>query len=120
MRACRNVIKVPMMSKAFTAPSSPRRPILRADRADCSLLANCVIFHTALDMTDVLRQLLAEGWQPEQGKDITAADIAQLSPYLTAHISRFGLYATDVLRRRPDDFDPDLPQIDFTDMAEAA
>ncbi|MEV1178730.1 transposase, partial [Nonomuraea sp. NPDC049784] len=63
-----------------------------------SLLANCVIFHTALDMTDVLRQLLAEGWQPEQGSDITAADIAQLSPYLTAHISRFGLYATDVLR----------------------
>jgi hypothetical protein len=71
-----------------------------------SLLANCVIFHTALDMTDVLRQLLAEGWQPEQGKDITAADIAQLSPYLTAHISRFGLYATDVLRLRPDAFDP--------------
>ncbi len=34
-----------------------------------SLLANCVIFHTALDMTDVLRQLLAEGWQPEQGSD---------------------------------------------------
>ncbi|WTL69297.1 transposase [Streptosporangium sp. NBC_01495] len=85
-----------------------------------SLLANCVIFHTALDMTDVLRQLLAEGWQPEQGSDITAADIAQLSPYLTAHISRFGLYATDVLRLRPDDFDPDLPAIDFTALAEAA
>ncbi|MET8053975.1 Tn3 family transposase [Streptosporangium sp. NPDC005286] len=78
-----------------------------------SLLANCVIFHTALDMTDVLRQLPAEGWQPEKGKDITAADIAQLSPYLTAHIGRFGLYATDVLRLRPDDFDSDLPQIDF-------
>ncbi|WP_327581817.1 Tn3 family transposase [Nonomuraea sp. NBC_00507] len=85
-----------------------------------SLLANCVIFHTALDMTDVLRQLLAEGWQPEKGKDITAADIAQLSPYLTAHISRFGLYATDVLRLRPDDFDPDLPEIDFTMLGEAA
>lgn len=82
-----------------------------------SLLANCVIFHTALDMTDVLRQLLAEGWQPEQGKEITAA---QPSPYLTAHISRFGLYATDVLRLRPDDFDPDLPAIDFTALAEAA
>ncbi len=85
-----------------------------------SLLANCVIFHTALDMTDVLRQLLAEGWQHEQGQDITAADIAQLSPYLTAHISRFGLYATDVLRLRPDDFDPDLPAIDFTALAEVA
>jgi TnpA family transposase len=27
-----------------------------------SLLANCVIFHTALDMTAVLRQLAGEGW----------------------------------------------------------
>ncbi|WP_157254856.1 hypothetical protein [Nonomuraea typhae] len=48
------------------------------------------------------------------------ADIAQLSPYLTAHISRFGLYATDVLRLRPDDFDPDLPAIDFTILTKAA
>ncbi|MGP3963544.1 hypothetical protein ACTWPT_47010 [Nonomuraea sp. 3N208] len=44
----------------------------------------------------------------------------QLSPYLTAHISRFGLYATDVLRLRPDGFDPDLPEIDFTTLSEAA
>jgi TnpA family transposase len=79
-----------------------------------SLLANCVIFHTALDMMEVMRQLLAEGWE------ISAEDVAQLSPYLTAHISRFGLYATDVLRLRPDDFDPDLPEIDFTSLAEAA
>ncbi|MFF4624639.1 Tn3 family transposase [Nonomuraea jabiensis] len=71
-------------------------------------------------LADPALRLLAEGWQPEKGKDITAADIAQLSPYLTAHISRFGLYATDVLRLRPDDFDPDLSQIDFTDLAEAA
>ncbi|MFF4618226.1 hypothetical protein [Nonomuraea jabiensis] len=64
--------------------------------------------------------MTGNSWQPEQGKEITAADIAQLSPYLTAHISRFGLYATDVLRLRPDDFDPDLPAIDFTALAEAA
>lgn len=49
----------------------------------------------------MMRQLLAEGWE------ISAADVAQLSPYLTGHISRFGVYATDVLRLRPDDFDPD-------------
>lgn len=79
-----------------------------------SLLANCVIFHTALDMMEVMRWLLAEGWE------ISAEDVAQLSPYLTAHISWFGLYATDVLRLRPDDFDPDLPEIDFTTLAEAA
>jgi hypothetical protein len=27
-----------------------------------SLLANCAIFHTTLDMTVVIRQLIAEGW----------------------------------------------------------
>jgi hypothetical protein len=32
----------------------------------------------------------------------------ELSLYVTAHISRFGLYATDALRLRPDDFDPAL------------
>ena len=39
-----------------------------------TLLANCVIFHTALDMTTVLRQLAAEGWE------ITPAAVAALSP----------------------------------------
>ncbi|MGI8429765.1 MAG: Tn3 family transposase, partial [Solirubrobacteraceae bacterium] len=37
-----------------------------------TLLANCVIFHTALDMTAVLRQLASEGWE------ITAAGLAAL------------------------------------------
>ncbi|MEU7864049.1 Tn3 family transposase [Nonomuraea sp. NPDC049141] len=73
-----------------------------------------MVIVTALDMMEVMRRLLAEGWE------ISAEDVAQLSPYLTAHIGRFGLYATDVLRLRPDDFDPDLPEIDFTALAEAA
>ncbi|WP_165974331.1 Tn3 family transposase [Nonomuraea deserti] len=46
------------------------------------MLANCLIFHTALDMMEVMRRLLAEGWE------ISAEDVAQLSPDLTAHISR--------------------------------
>ena len=71
-----------------------------------SLLANCVIFHTALDMMDVLRQL--------------AADIAQLSPYITEHISRFGMYATDVLKLRPAAFDPELPEVDFETLTAVA
>ncbi|WP_158557947.1 Tn3 family transposase [Spongiactinospora gelatinilytica] len=79
-----------------------------------SLPANCAIFHTALDMMEVMRQRLAEGWE------ISAADVAQPSPCLTAHISRLGLCATDVPRLRPDDFDPDLPEIDFSASAEAA
>jgi hypothetical protein len=56
-----------------------------------TLLANCVIFHTALDMTTVLRQLAAEGWE------ITPAAMAALSPYIRERIKRFGEYATDGL-----------------------
>jgi hypothetical protein len=32
------------------------------------------VFHTAIDMMEVIRQLVAEGWQ------VTAEDLAQLSP----------------------------------------
>ena len=53
-----------------------------------SLLCNLIVFHTAIDMMEVIRQLVAEGWQ------VTAEDLAQLSPYLTSHILRFGAYAT--------------------------
>jgi TnpA family transposase len=67
-----------------------------------TLLANCVIFHTALDMTTVLRQLSAEGWE------ITPAAVAALSPYIRERIKRFGEYATDGLIDPPDAFDPHL------------
>ena len=39
-----------------------------------SLLCNLIVFHTAIDMMEVIRQLVAEGWQ------VTAEDLAQLSP----------------------------------------
>jgi len=70
-----------------------------------TLLANCVIFHTALDMTAVLRQLAAEG------QTITPAALGALSPYITERIKRFGEYATDGLTDPPAAFDPrlDLP-----------
>jgi TnpA family transposase len=67
-----------------------------------TLLANCVIFHTALDMTTVLRQLAGEGWE------ITPAALAALSPYIRERIKRFGEYATDGLSDPPDAFDPHL------------
>ncbi|MEO3806874.1 Tn3 family transposase [Nonomuraea sp. B1E8] len=60
-----------------------------------TLLANLVVFHNALDISDVVRQLVAEGWS------ITADQLGQIAPYLRAHISRFGAYATDELRHRP-------------------
>ena len=65
------------------------------------------MFHTAIDMMEVIRQLVAEGWQ------VTAEDLPQLSPYLTSHILRFGAYATDELHIRPDVFDPALDEVDF-------
>ncbi len=67
-----------------------------------TLLANCVIFHTALDMTAVLRQLAKEGWP------VTPAAAVALSPYIRKRIKRFGEYATDGLIDPPDAFDPHL------------
>ena len=67
-----------------------------------SLLANCVIFHTALDMTAVIRLLAGEG------QTITPAALAALSPYITERIKRFGEYATDGLTDPPAAFDPHL------------
>lgn len=79
-----------------------------------TLLANLVIFHNALDIAEVVRGLVAEGWT------ITAEELAALSPYLRTHISRFGAYATDVLGIEPEAFNPALDEIDFTIMNLAA
>ncbi|MEO3889927.1 Tn3 family transposase [Nonomuraea sp. B5E05] len=79
-----------------------------------TLLANLVVFHNALDISDIVRQLVAEG------RSITADQLGQIAPYLRAHISRFGAYATDELRHRPDPFDPLLKEVDFADVELAA
>jgi len=54
------------------------------------LIANAVIFHNVVDLTEVLLQLRKEGffWERE--------DSAALSPYLTSHIKRFGDYLIDL------------------------
>ncbi|MFD7106015.1 Tn3 family transposase [Streptomyces celluloflavus] len=65
-----------------------------------SLPANCVIFHTTLDLMEAVRVLQAEGRQ------ITGEDLAAISPYLTDHIMRFGSYATTELTVRPDGVRP--------------
>ena len=72
-----------------------------------------MIFHTALDMTAVLRQLAAEGWE------ITPAAVAALSPYIRERIKRFGEYATDGLIDPPDAFDSHLDLVTAT-AAQAA
>ncbi|MFF4867372.1 transposase [Streptomyces sp. NPDC001231] len=72
-----------------------------------ALLTNAVIFHNALDIAEIVRQLLEEGWQ------IEPEDLAQISPYLTEHINRFGEYPTHELGIQPEAYDPRL-DVDFT------
>ena len=48
----------------------------------------------------MLRDLRADGF------DVRPEDIANLSPYMTGPIQRFGDYNTDSIRHPPDDFDP--------------
>lgn len=74
-----------------------------------ALLTNAVIFHDALDIAEVVRQLQAEGWE------IDPEDLAQFSPYLTEHILRFGEYSTHELTITPEAFDPKL-DVDFTQL----
>jgi TnpA family transposase len=59
------------------------------------LIANCVIFHTVHIQTQVLHQLAAEGYPIEEEV------LARLSPYLTAHVNRFGSYTLDFQRQVP-------------------
>ncbi|MEV0411896.1 Tn3 family transposase [Streptomyces sp. NPDC050448] len=72
-----------------------------------SLLTTAAIFHNALDISEIVRQLLEEGWE------IDPEDLAHISPYLTAHIKRFGEYSTHELGIEPDAYDPKL-DVDLT------
>jgi TnpA family transposase len=59
------------------------------------LVANCVIFYNVHAVSQLLRSLKEEGYKIEP--DVLAA----LSPYITQHINRFGLYTLDTKRRPP-------------------
>ncbi|MFJ2807992.1 Tn3 family transposase [Kitasatospora sp. NPDC087271] len=72
-----------------------------------ALLTSAVIFHNALDIAEIIRQLLEEGWE------IDPEDLAHISPYLTEHIKRFGEYSTQELGIQPEAYDPKL-DVDFT------
>jgi hypothetical protein len=54
------------------------------------LIANAVIFHNVVDLTNVLRDLKLMGYL------IDREDVAVLSPYMTSHIKRFGDYLIDL------------------------
>ncbi|QHC22088.1 Tn3 family transposase [Streptomyces sp. GS7] len=68
-----------------------------------------MIFHDALDIAEIVRQLLEEGWE------IHPEDLAHIAPYPTEHIKRFGEYSTHELGIEPEAYDPKL-DVDFTQL----
>jgi TnpA family transposase len=80
---------------------TPRDPVEQEKRIKyMDLVANAVMLHNVVDMTNILHQLAQEGYA------ITAPMVARLSPYLTQHIKRFGDYVLD-MDARPDPLQPD-------------
>jgi hypothetical protein len=68
------------------------------------LLANSLILQNAADITEVLKALAKEGYE------IRREDVAQLSPYLTGHVKRFGDYVID-LDSVPGSLDSEMPAL---------
>ena len=54
------------------------------------LIANAVVFQNVVDLTDILRNLQKDGYL------IHREDVAMISPYITAHVKRFGDYLIDM------------------------
>jgi len=59
------------------------------------LIANCLIFHNVHAQTRILHQLVQEGYPVDE------TILARLSPYLTAHVNRFGHYMLNFQRQVP-------------------
>ena len=54
------------------------------------VVANAVMLSNVVDLTAVLRELVAEGHA------VTPEMVSRLSPYLTGHIRRFGQYVLEM------------------------
>ena len=54
------------------------------------LIANCAVLQNIVDLTRTFKNLMA------QGHTISRQDIQQITPYLTAHIKRFGEFDIDL------------------------
>ena len=55
-----------------------------------NLVANAVMLHNVVDLTDVLHEMAREGYE------ITPELVGHLSPYARQHIRRFGQYVLDM------------------------
>ena len=80
---------------------TPRDPVEQEKRIKyMDLVANAVMLHNVVEMTNILYQLA------QQGYIITSEMVARLSPYLTQHIKRFGDYVLD-MDTKPEPLQPD-------------
>lgn len=69
---------------------SSRDPVEQEKRIKYKdVIANAIMLHNVVDMTDVLHEMATEG------HPITPEFVATLSPYITEHIRRFGEYVID-------------------------
>nr|WP_239112715.1 transposase [Halomicronema sp. CCY15110] len=59
------------------------------------LVANTLIFYNVFELTRILHEL------NQQGYELEAEALAELSPYLTQHVNRLGLYHLDLERQPP-------------------
>ena len=66
------------------------------------MIANAIMLQNVVDMTDVLHEMVKEGYR------VTADVAATFSPYLTEHIKRFGEYVID-MEAMPPSLQPDKP-----------
>jgi TnpA family transposase len=55
-----------------------------------NLVANTIMLHNVVDLTMVLNQMVASGYQ------VNEQLVKRLSPYMTSHIKRFGQYILDI------------------------
>ena len=54
------------------------------------VVTNAIMLHNVMDMTDIIENLVVEGYP------VTQKHIACLSPYAREHIRRFGQYALEM------------------------
>ena len=66
------------------------------------LIANAIMLHNVVDMTNVLHEMAREGYP------VTPEVVATFSPYITEHIKRFGEYVIDT-DSTPPPLQPDKP-----------
>lgn len=74
------------------------------------LVANCLIFHNVYAQTRILHQLV------EEGHKLDDDTLSRLSPYITEHVNRFGMYTLNLDRVTPE---PDYALNPFPELAEA-